>query len=175
MLLLQGANNPLDTASYASKRKDDKYVIPLLDVVHIDVGASNEDQPIPSGSNRGRAIPSSQLSESRKLSTKIFLRGGAGSTKHTFERFFLNLNILFVAYVACILETFHSNHIGKAIISSWHSALVRKSADVRKLDAPVNIALASAYYRSALLAIYYKNSRLETGVISLQRDSEKYA
>ena len=81
MMLLQGANNPLDTASYASKRKDDKYVIPLLDVVHIDVGASNEDQPIPSGANRGRAIPSSQLSESRKLSTKIYLRGGAGSTK----------------------------------------------------------------------------------------------
>ena len=75
----QGANNPLDTASYASKRKDDKYVIPLLDVVHIEVGASKDNQPIPSGSNRGRAVPSSQLSESRKLSTKIYLREGAGS------------------------------------------------------------------------------------------------
>ncbi len=57
-------------------------MIPLLDIVHIDVGASKDDQPIPSGSNRGRAVPSSQLSESRKLSTKIYLRGGAGSMQH---------------------------------------------------------------------------------------------
>ena len=77
--MFKGANNPLETATYASKRKDDKYVIPLLDIIHIEVGTSPDAIPDPIvDSNRLKTLQNSQISETRKLSTKINLRGGSG-------------------------------------------------------------------------------------------------
>ena len=59
------------------------------------------------------------------------------------------------------MDSYNSNHIGKAIVSSWHSALVRKSADVRRVEVPPNAALTNAYYDETVRSLHQASSQAD--------------
>lgn len=136
-------------------------MIPLIDILHIDLKATKEmsTKKGPDRRLNAKALTLPHMSEERRVSTKLYLKGGAGLV----ILLFIHQNSLSDRRNAlvCVLDSFNSNHIAKAIVSSWHSALIRKSAEVRNASSTGQGGLAAEYYSETVKSLHEAQSQHE--------------